>query len=117
MMITPLGWGGILPYIQRKTQITWSRLIGIVLFRTGLTLWGLALLLIPATLAMYHYGLTEKVNLNLWVWWFFLLVPGLFWMIEAWLFWHHKIEFRISKVVVRNRESEFWTAFNRATRS
>ncbi len=113
---TALSGGGYLLYLQRKTGITWARLMGIMLFRFGMTMWGICLFMIPATLAMHYYGLVEKIEINIYIWWFFLLVPGLFWMTEAWLFWHHKVNFRISRFVVRDRNSDFWTAFNKASR-
>ena len=67
MINTTLGGGGIVLYLQRKTGVSWPRLMGIGLFRLGLTLWAIQLLMIPATLAMHHYGVTEKVNVNMWV--------------------------------------------------
>jgi uncharacterized membrane protein YbhN (UPF0104 family) len=113
---TSIGGGGIFLYLQRKTLMTWRKLLGIMLFRAGLTLWGIGVLMIPATLAVHYYGLADKIVLKLYVWWP-LLIFGVFWMTEAWFVWHHKKNFGLSKIVVRNRESEFWTAFRTATRS
>jgi hypothetical protein len=110
-----IGGGGILLYLQRKARITWRKLWGIMLFRFGLTMWGIGLILIPTTLAMHHYGLAEKARINMGAWWA-LLVFGFAWMVEAWIFWHHKKRFGLSKVVAPNPESEFWTAFRLATR-
>ncbi|UCD85489.1 MAG: flippase-like domain-containing protein, partial [Deltaproteobacteria bacterium] len=116
LMINPsLGGGGILLYLKRKTQITWTKLWGLVLFRFGLGMWGMCLVLIPATLAMHHYGLAEKARINMGIWWG-LLIFGFAWMVEAWIFWHHKRRFGLSKLVAPNPESEFWTAFRLATR-
>lgn len=116
MMVNPsLGGGGILLYLKRKTQVTWTKLWGIALFRFGLAMWGMCLFLIPITLAMHHYGLAEKAKINMVVWWGFLIF-GFAWMVEAWIFWHHKKRFGLSKVVARNPDSEFWTAFRLATR-
>jgi hypothetical protein len=112
---TSLGGGGILLYLQRKARISWRKLWGIVLFRFGLTMWGIGVLLIPITLAMHHYGLAEKARINIGAWWA-LLIFGLAWLIEAWIFWHHKKRFGLSKMVAPNPESEFWTAFRLATR-
>jgi len=110
-----LAGGGTLLYIQRRTLIPWRRFAGILLFRFGMTMWALTLFLIPATLAMHYYGLAERARLNLWVWWGFLIF-GVAWMVEAWVVWHHQKHFGLSKLVVRDRESEFWTAFRLATR-
>jgi len=110
-----LSGGGVLLYLQRRGQISWRKLFGILLFRLGLAMWAIVLFLIPATLAMHYYGLAEKAKINLWVWWA-LLIFGLGWMIEAWFVWHHHLLFGLSKIVVRDRESEFWTAFRLATR-
>lgn len=110
-----IGGGGMLLYQQRRAQITWRKLMGIAMFRLGLVLWGMAVILIPATLAMQYFGLAEKARINMSVWWF-LLIGGVAWMTEAWLFWHHKVNTGLSRLVVRDRESEFWTAFNTATR-
>jgi len=116
MMINPtLGGGGIVLYLQQKTRISWSRLMGMALFRFGLTFWAFGLVMIPATLAMHHYGVTEKVNLNLWIWWG-VLIAGALWLVTAWLKWHHGIEIGFDRYLVRNADSEFWTAFRLATR-
>lgn len=111
-----LGSGGILLYIQRKTGVSWQRLMGIMLFRVGLMLWGICIFMIIATLAMHYYGLAEKANLNMYVWWAILIFPGLLWMIQSWMTWHHNRMFGLSKLVVRNRESDFWTAFRMASK-
>jgi hypothetical protein len=111
---TLLGGGGQLLYQQRRSGVSWTRLMGIVLFRVGLGLWCITVLLIPLTLALYALGLQDRVQLNLWVWWG-LLAFGAVWLVEAWLFWHHGGNGMISRLVVRDRDSEFWTAFRRAT--
>ncbi|HUT51829.1 MAG TPA: lysylphosphatidylglycerol synthase transmembrane domain-containing protein [bacterium] len=110
---TPLGGGGALLYIKRKARIGWRKLIGIMLFRFGLTLWGLDLFLIPATLLLYHYGLAARVKINLWAWWA-LLIGGLLWLCEAWIFWHRGRHIGLSRFVVRDRMSEFWSAFQQS---
>ena len=74
MFVNPaLGGGGLLLYQQRKAQITWRKIMGIVLFRIGLALFGMAVIMIPLTLLIYHYELDEKIQLNLYVWWGFLI--------------------------------------------
>jgi len=117
MLITnTLGSGGIFLYLQRKTRMTWSRLLGIMLFRYGLTLWGLGIFFIPATWALHYYGIAQKAKINLWAWWG-LLIFGVLFLIIAWSFWFRKYDFgRLNRLIVRNRESEFWTAFRTATR-
>lgn len=114
-ILNPSLAGSTVLYIQRRTLIPWRKFAGILLFRFGMTMWALTLFLIPATLAMHYYGLAERAKLNLFLWWG-LLIFGLAWMIEAWIVWHHQKQFGLSKIVVRNRESEFWTAFRQATR-
>lgn len=115
-MVSPsVGGGGVLVYLWRKVRITWTKLWGIVLFRFGLTMWGISVLLIPTTLAMHYYGLSEKARTNMWIWWG-ILIFGLAWMVEAWFYWHHKKRFGLSQVIARNPEREFWTAFRIATR-
>jgi hypothetical protein len=115
-MIHPiLGSGGVLVYLWRRIRIPWTKLWGLMLFRYGLTLWGMILLLIPITVAMHQYGLSERVRLNMWLWWGLLLF-GFIWLVEAWLCWHHKKCFGLSRILARNPESEFWTAFHTATK-
>lgn len=63
MMINmSLGSGGILLYLWKKVRISWAKLWGIMVFRFGLTLWGLCVLLVPITVAMHHYGYTEHFS-------------------------------------------------------
>lgn len=115
-MVHPiLAGGGILIYLWHKTRITLTKLWGIMLFRYSLTLWGIVLLLIPTTIAVQQYGLSERVRLNMWIWWGVLLF-GFVWLIEAWLCWHHKKCFGFSRILARKPESEFWTAFRTATK-
>jgi len=109
-----LAGGGILVYLKRKTVISWKKMLGIILFRVGLTMWGIGLVLIPATIMMHRYGLFEKAKLNVYVWWG-VLIFGVVWMTEAWIVWHHGRNFGLSKIVVRDRNSEFWTAFSKST--
>jgi len=112
---TALGSGGLLLYQQRKGQISWRKLMGIVLFRIGLSLFGMAVLMIPITLAMYKYDLVEGARINMYAWWG-ILIFGVVYMINSWMTWHHGTHFGISKIVVRDRESEFWTAFRVASK-
>ncbi len=118
LLINPtIGGGGIFLYIQRKTEMSWTKLLGIMLFRFGMTLWGIGILMIPATLAMYYYGLAEKAKINMYIWWGILLIPGVWFFIGTWLFWFYNIDYSgIGKIIVRDRNSEFWTAFRVATR-
>jgi hypothetical protein len=112
---TALGGGGLMIYQQRKGNITWRKLLGMVLFRTGLGLWGIGFLMIPATLAMHHYGLAEKAEINLYVWWFILIGPGVLFFISTWFFWFRGIDsLGVGKIIVRDREDEFWTAYREA---
>ncbi len=110
-----LGSSGMLLYQQRKARITWRKYLGILLFRLSMTIWGIAVLMIPVTLALHHYGLTEKTRINMYLWWGGIIF-GVLWLIEAWIGWHGEKHFGLSKIVVRDRESEFWTAFNLSTR-
>ncbi|UCB45441.1 MAG: flippase-like domain-containing protein [Spirochaetota bacterium] len=115
MMVSPyLGSGGILAYVWKKSEIKWKKLLGITLFRFGLTMWGLCVVLIPTAPLMYYFGLFEKAKIHVWVWWG-ILVFGVYWLIEAWLFWHQNTHFGLSKILVKNREAEFWTAFRMAS--
>jgi hypothetical protein len=116
IMLNPsLGLGGFVVYIWRKTGITWSKMLGIVIFRYGLLFWGICVLLIPTALALHRYGLYENSRTVIWVWWGILLF-GLIWMIDAWFYWHHKKSIGISSLVVRNPEKDVWTAFRLATK-
>ena len=110
-----LSGGGVLLYLQRRGRISWRKLFGILLFRFGLTIWAAVLFLIPATAAMHYSDPAGPAKINLWVWWA-VLIFGLAWMIEAWFVWHHHLHFGLSKILVRDRDSEFWTAFRLATR-
>jgi hypothetical protein len=117
MFINPaLGGGGLLLYQQRKANITWRKLLGIILFRTGVGVgWGMMFVMIPATLALHYYGLADKVNINLYIWWFVLIVPGAMFLTSNWFFWFHGIDSTgLGKVLVPDRETEFWTAFHAA---
>jgi hypothetical protein len=115
MFINPvLGGGGIVMYLQRKADITWRKFGGILLFRFGLTLWGVCIIMIPTTLAMHYYKLDEQMTINMYAWWG-LLIFGIVYMINSWSTWRRGTHFGISKYVVRDRESEFWTAFRTAT--
>ncbi len=111
-----LGIGGVLLYQQRKAKIAWSKLMGISLFNFGVGLWGTVFYLIPVTLMFHYYGFADKVNLNMTIIWAILLFPGVLFFIFTWRFWFHKKDFlSIGKLIVRDRESEFWTAYNNAT--
>jgi uncharacterized membrane protein YbhN (UPF0104 family) len=114
---TLLGGGGLLLYQQRKANITWRKLGGILLFRVGVgTGWGMMFVMIPLTLAMQYYGYAEKAELNLYVWWFILLVPGLLFFCSNLGFWFRGFDSTgLGKVLVRDREGEFWTAFREAS--
>lgn len=112
---TMLGSSGMILYQQRKANITWRKYLGILLFRSAMSLWGMAVLMVPTTLALHYYGLAEKTKINMYVWWG-LIIFGVLWMTEAWIGWHGKKHFGLSKIVVRDRTTEFWTAFNVSTR-
>jgi hypothetical protein len=115
-MVNPsLGIGGVLLYLWRKARITWSKLWGMVLFRYGLLLWGLCVLLVPTTIAMHYYGFYKHTRIGIWIWWC-LMIFALYWLIEAWLYWHHNRRFGIGTLVVHDQGQEFWTAFRLATR-
>ena len=111
-----LGGGGQIVYIKRKTRIAWRKFTGLILFRIGLTLWGLGILMIPLTIAMQRYVPIESLKININIWWGLLIILAVTLLI-AWSFWHHNRFPRLSKLVVRNRGSEFWTVFNAASRS
>jgi hypothetical protein len=116
IMLNPsLGLGGFVIYIWRKTGITWPKLLGIVLFRYGLLIWGICVLLIPTALAMHRYVVYENSRIVIWIWWG-ILIFGLIWLIDAWIYWHHKKFRGISSLIVRNPEKTIWTAFRSATR-
>lgn len=107
---TALGGGGMLLYQQRKAEITWRKFMGVLLFRLGVGAWGMGIIMVPFTLALYYYDLDEKIKINMYVWWGFLIF-GIYWFIEGWLVWHHNMSFGISKLIVRDRDSEFWSCF------
>jgi hypothetical protein len=111
-----LGGGGLLLYQQRRGEVPWRKLLGILLFRVGVGMgWGAMWLLIPLTAAMQYFGYHEKARLDMTVWWAILLVPGLFWFVSSWSYWHlGRDPFGFTRLIVRNREDVFWTAFRRA---
>lgn len=110
-----IGTGGIILYLKRKTGMSWNKLWGILLFRFGLTMWGINIVMVPATIGVHHFGLVDRIELNLYLWWG-LLIGGLVWLIQAWGWWHHGSFPRVSKLIVRDKEGEFWTAFRLADR-
>jgi hypothetical protein len=116
IMLNPsLGLGGFVVYIWRKTGITWPKLLGIVLFRYGLLIWGICVLLIPTALAMHRYVLHEISPALMWAWWG-ILILGLIWLIDSWIYWHHKRFKGMSSLIVRSPEKKVWTAFSSATK-
>jgi len=112
---TALGGGGLLLYTQRKAGISWRKFAGILLFRLGLMLWGFAVILIPGTIAMHYLGLAQRAGKAIYVWWGFLIF-GVLYLINGWMTWHHGRHAGLSRLVVRDRNSEFWTAFRVATK-
>lgn len=109
---TALGSISIVYYLHRKTRIRWRQLTGLLFFRGLLTTWSIALMMIPSTLLMQYWGLTEKLNVNPYVLWMVLLLACA-WLVAAWLTWHHNINlFRLP-----NLEGEYWTAFRNSTRA
>lgn len=111
---TALGGGGLVLYQQRRGNISWRKLAGVILFRLGLGLWGICMFMIPVTLAVHALGLEDRIKLDLGIWWG-VLIGGLVWLIDAWFYWHHDIKLGISQFVVRDRTSEFWSAFQNST--
>lgn len=111
---TALGAGGLMLYQQRRARIGWSKLWGIVLFRVGLGLWGIVLVMIPCTLLMQQEGLGARTGLDLDIWWA-VLAFGAAWLAEAWLHFHHGIELGFSRRIEGRRGLEFWTAFRTST--
>ena len=117
MVNNPLATGGSLLYIQRKTGIGWTKLLGIMGFRFQLAVWGFSIFMIPVTLAVHRYGLDDEVKINMGLWWGFLIFQAQF-LVFSWIFWFRKLDLtRLGKVIVRDRESDFWVAFNLATRT
>jgi len=116
MINNPLAAGGSMLYIRRRTGVGWSRLLGIAAFRLQLALWGFSLFMIPATLAMHYYGMDGGVKMNMAGWWGFLIFEFVF-LAVSWVFWFHGTDLTgLGRLLVRDRESEFWTAFNTARR-
>jgi hypothetical protein len=109
-----IGTGGLLFYLKRKTGISWNKFAGIGLFRFGLAMWGIGLVMIPATIVLQSSGLAEKIHINMLLW-RGLLIFGAAWLIEAWIYWRYEKGFGISSMIARNRGDEFWTAFRTAT--
>ncbi len=115
MINNPLGAGGSLIYIQHKTKIEWSRLLGIMGFRFQLMIWAFCVIMIPITLFMHIHGHHENVGFNIWGWWIVLVFQIVF-LIGTWNFWHNNSDLtRLGKVIVRNRENQFWKAFQLST--
>lgn len=111
-----LGGSGLLLYQKLKGRITWRKLMGLLLFRVGVGFgWGMMFVMIPATIALHHYGLAAKANLNLQLWWGILLLPGLLFLISTWLFWFYQFDpVGLGAFIVRDHNDEFWTAFRAA---
>jgi hypothetical protein len=117
MINNPLAAGGSILYIRRRTGVSWPRLLGIMTFRYQMTVWGFSLFMIPPTLAVHYFGLDDKVKMNMWGWWGFLIFEAFF-ILVSWLFWFRNLDpTGLGKLIVRDRESEFWNAFNSAHRS
>ena len=71
--------GGIFLYIKLKAQISWRKLLGIMLFRFGVGGgWGMMFIMIPITFLMHYMGQVVRMGLFLYIWWGILLGPGLF---------------------------------------
>lgn len=111
-----IGGGGIVLYLQRKTQITWTKFIGLMIFRTSLTMWSIAILLIPVTLAMHYYNIFEVSKLNPYIWWT-LLSLGLIGFIEGWFAFHYNKPFLLTRLILNRIENEIWTAFRIASKA
>jgi len=114
MINASFGFGGVFVYIWKKAKITWTRLLGIMLFRYLLTVWGLVIIMIPTIVGIYFYDGFEKVGIKVWL----LELPMFFmfiWMIDTWFFWHNEHYFGLSGLFIKNPENEFWTAFRTAT--
>ena len=111
---TALGGGAQVLYQQRRGNLSWTKLTGILLFRVGLGLWGICMFMLPMTLAVHLLGLEDRIKLDMAIWWG-VLIGGFVWLVEAWLFWHHGRSYGLSRFLVRDRKSEFWTAFDRST--
>ena len=109
-----LGGGSLLFYQQRRGQLSWTKLLGIVLFRVGLWLWGICLIMIPLTIIVHLNGIDQRMRINFYLWWA-LLIFGALWFFEAWHNWHHGGYWGLSRLVARDRDNEFWTAFRRST--
>jgi len=117
LLINPLigGGGGTFIYIQRAANISVKKLAGMFLFRFGLIMWGFGVLLIPCTASLYYFGLADNLPINMYVWWTILIV-GTVWLFENWVFWFKgRDTFGIGKLLVKDRKSEFWTAFDQST--
>jgi len=117
VMINPsLGFGGVSLYLWRKAQIKWTKLWGIMLFRFLLSIWGICIALIPATLGIQLYWAKEYSIIYFYVWYAILFIM-FFWMIETWVFWQRKKYSGLNKLIIRNPESDLWIAFRKSTRN
>jgi len=114
MINTSLGFGGVCVYIWKKSKISWIKLSGIMVFRYLLTIWGLTILMILTIIFLYFYGEFEKMGIKI-----LILGPIMFslfaWMIDTWFFWHNDRHFGLTRLIVKNPENEFWTAFRNAS--
>jgi hypothetical protein len=110
-----LHGGGLFLYQKFRADISWIKLLGVLLFRLGLFLWSVGLVMIPATAALHQYGLAEKAfgsQTMIRVWWAILIFPGVLFLLGNWLYWFRGIDFTgLGRLIVRNRSHEFWTAF------
>jgi len=112
---TALGGGGLLLYQQRKGRITWTKLMGMITFRILIVLGVMCFPMAAATLGMHYYGLAENVKINMYVWWA-VLIFSMVWFTESWIVFHHGKFFGITKLIFRDKNSEFMTASRLATR-
>jgi len=114
-----IGGGGLMLYQKTRAEISWPKLLGITLFRVGVSFWGIGLVMIPATLLLHQQGLARKVfssDTSLHVWWTILIVPGFLFLLSNWNYWFRGRDLTgLGRVLVRDRKAEFWTAFDQST--
>jgi uncharacterized membrane protein YbhN (UPF0104 family) len=104
--------GGMFLYLLRKTRLPLTRLLGIQLFRAGLSLWGFVVIFTAALIASHFAGLDVfgKIPWRLLV---VFLALGWLWLFHAWTFWQHGWRWWPINLLIR-RDHALWQAFAQA---
>lgn len=104
--------GGMFLYLLRKTRLPLTKLLGIQLFRAGLSLWGFVVIF-TATLVASHYAGLDIFGKIPWRTLVIILALGWFWLFHAWTFWQHGWRWWPINLLIR-RDHALWHAFAQA---